>query len=242
MNGIHLPVETFVRLKLPNAIVAGRIRHCAREQIRRHRHDDGFLAIVLEGRYIEAGDTGQHGVGPGDVIFHRRWENHLNEVGPSGSSVLVLPIDSGWAGGVRGVVADPEAIAKLAERDTRAALDLVRQTIVDRAVVDLDWPALLATRLRRHLDTDLKAWAHEMGLHPGSLSRGFRQAFGTTPAAYRLAQKTRRALALIEDRSLKLTTVAANSGFADQPHMVRSVREATGRIPSALRRLTTTTL
>lgn len=242
MNRIHLKAETFVRLESPNAIVAGRIHHCARQQIHRHRHDAGFLAIVLEGRYVEAGDTGQHLVGPGDVICHRRWENHLNEVGPSGASVLVLPVDNGWAGGVRGVVADPEAIAKLAERDTRAALYLVRQTIVDRAVVDLDWPALLATRLRRHPDTDLKAWANEMGLHPGSLSRGFRQVFGTTPAAYRLAQKTRRALALIEDRSLKFATVAADSGFADQPHMVRSVRQATGFLPSALRRLTSATL
>jgi AraC-like DNA-binding protein len=223
------------RLRPPNPIFAGRIRHGVSEYNHRHRHEVGFLAIVLEGRYVEAGDTGQHTVGPGDFIFHRRWESHLNHVGPSGSNVLILPVDGTWSESIRGCIIDPDVVVRIAERDAHAAVSLVAETAVGRVTTDHDWPALLATQLRHDPETELDVWAREMGLHPGSLSRGFRQVFGTTPAAYRLAQKIQRALIFLEEGATRLATIAADSGFADQPHMNRAVRKATGCAPSALR-------
>lgn len=230
-----MSIRDAARLRLPHSIRPGRIRHEPREHICHHRHEDAFLAVVLEGRYIEAGDTGYHRLGPGDVIFHRRWESHLNDVDTSGATVLVLPVVSRWTGVIRGRIVDPDGIAKLAELDPLAAVTRVAQTIVEQNPGGGDWPALLATRLRREPETRLDDWARAMGLHPGSLARGFRQAFGVTPAEYRLAQKTHRALNLIQDEAKQFSAIAAEAGFADQPHMIRRVKQATGLPPAALR-------
>ena len=35
---------------------------------RRHRHAQGYVAVVLSGSYVEAGDEGRRRVGPGDAL------------------------------------------------------------------------------------------------------------------------------------------------------------------------------
>jgi AraC-like DNA-binding protein len=99
-----------------------------------------------------------------------------------------------------------------------------------------DWPELLAARLRHDPDAPVASWARELGLHPGSLARGFQQVFGVTPATYRLFQRTHRALGHIAAGDASLAAVAAQCGFADQAHMSRAVRRMTGLAASQVRR------
>lgn len=212
------------------------MRHAPCATLPRHCHREPFVALVLHGGYDEAGDTGRHHVRAGDVIFHRAFESHLDRFSGPGAEVLVLPLDERWDGAELGAIADPDTIARTSETDPSEALDRLFAGLAPRVSEVGDWPEELARSLRRDPSLCLSDWAREFGLHPASLSRGFMQTFGTTPAAYRLAQRTRRAIDEAERSDLSLSRIAADCGFADQAHMTRAVAQLAGATPGALRR------
>ena len=218
---------------------AGRTRHLPCEDLHRHRHDDAFAAVVLAGGYVEAGDTGRHRVEAGDVVLHRAFEHHLDRFDARGAEVLVLPLARAWEGPARGRVADPEALARCAERDGAEAVRRLMETLTGTTAAPIDWPDLLARDLRGDPSLSLGDWARARGLHLASLSRGFRQVYGVTPQGFRLAQRTLRAIEALGRSREPLGAVAHDCGFADQAHMTRAVARLTGVTPSALRRAMT---
>ena len=218
------------------AAETGRMRHGACEHLPRHRHDQGFAAVVLSGGYVEAGDTGRHRAEPGDVLLHRAWEHHLDRFDGQGAEVLVLPLGRDWAGPVHGRLNDPDAIVRLAERDPSLAAQQMLAGLTHKPPAATDWPDLLARTLRADPCACLAEWARTHGLHLGSVSRGFRQVFGVTPAAYRLTQRAHQAIDAMLRTQAPLSTIAQDCGFADQAHMSRAVARAAGVSPAALRR------
>ncbi|MBI2239193.1 MAG: AraC family transcriptional regulator [Magnetospirillum gryphiswaldense] len=79
----------------------------------------------------------------------------------------------------------------------------------------------------------LQNLAHQVGMTPLALLRGFRAAFGLPPHAWLIQARVRRA----KDRILAgegLADVAAQCGFADQSHMNRHFRRLLGVTPGAL--------
>jgi AraC-like DNA-binding protein len=212
------------------------MRHPPCGSLGRHRHREAFAAVVLAGGYVEAGDTGRHRVGAGDVVLHGACESHLDRFDPRGADVLVLPLPPGWCGGALGTVSDPDLLARLAERDVELALAGLAEALRPAASVALDWPDLLAEALRSDPNLSLSEWADHMGLHVGSLSRGFHKLYGVTPAAYRLVQRTHRALEALRTTDTPLSAVAQACGFADQAHMCRAVTSLAETSPARLRR------
>jgi AraC-like DNA-binding protein len=211
------------------------MRHPPRELLARHPHACAFATLVLSGGYVEAGDTGRHRVGPGDVLLHQAWESHLDRFGDRGAEVLVLPIGDDDARRPAGRVADADAIVRLAEHDAAAAGRALLARLESMSSAG-DWPDELAETLRRDADVCIGAWASARGLRLGSVSRGFRQVYGVTPLSYRLVQRTRRAVGALRTAEGSLSLIALDCGFADQAHMSRAVRSLTGATPSALRR------
>jgi len=213
----------------------GRLRHAPRALLPRHCHREAFVAVVLAGGYAEAGDTGHHRVAAGDVIFHQAFESHLDRFSVPGAEVLVLPLLDNWEGPQVGSIDDPDAIVRASETDPSEALERLVAAFTARAAAAADWPDTLARLLQDDPGIRLADWADATGLHPASLSRGFAQTFGTTPAAYRLAQRTRRAIAAVTNSRAPLSQIAFDCGFADQAHMTRSVARIAGVTPGALR-------
>jgi AraC-like DNA-binding protein len=215
----------------------GRMRHPPRQQLPRHPHDHAFAAVVLSGGYVDAGDTGRHWMEPGDVLLHEAWESHLDRFDNRGAEVLVLDISDEDATRLAGRVSDPDAIARLAERDRTAAARQLLLDLTPKAASVADWPDLLAQALRADPGICLGDWAARRGLHLGSVSRGFRQVFGVTPVRYRLVQRTRRAVEAVRRTAEPLSFIAQDCGFADQAHMNRAIRGLARTTPAALRRL-----
>jgi AraC-like DNA-binding protein len=213
----------------------GRMRHPPCEHLSRHPHETAFAAIVLSGGYVESGDTGRHELAPGDVLLHRAWESHLDRFSARGADVLILPIDDQDAGVVAGRVADPDRIARIAEDDVVAAAHELIAAVQSIVVPINDWPDLLADALSADPDLSLSRWAEAHGLHLGSLSRGFRQVFSVTPSAFRLIQRTRRAVEAVRRTDDPLHWIAQDCGFADQAHMSRAIRRMMRSTPSVLR-------
>lgn len=204
------------------------------DHMERHRHGRAYAALVLSGGYVEAGDRGRFLARTGQVLIHGAWESHMDAVSPAGARVLNLPLTRDVAFGA-GVVDDPDAVARAAERDVVEAEALLRLTTrwLDTGLDD--WPDILAETLRRDPDTRLEAWSAGAGLAPATVSRGFGRAFGTSPRRYRAEQRALRAARMLVDRDDPPAALAAELGFVDQAHMTRAVVELTGLTPGRLR-------
>ena len=77
--------------------------------------------------------------------------------------------------------------------------------------------------------------AQRLGVPAYELSRTFRSRTGETVSRYRLRLRLHRALARMADGDRDLAGVAADSGFADQAHLTRALRQETGWTPGRLR-------
>ena len=209
-------------------------RHAADERLPRHRHAEGYVAVVLGGGYEEAGDEGRFAARPGMVVVHGCWTAHLDRFSARGAEVLNLPIVPGLAPGA-GTIDDPDTAVRLAERDPGAAAAFVAERFRMGADRHTDWPDLLASALRADPDLAITPWARDVGLDPASVSRGFARAYGTSPKRFRLEARTRRAVAALSGWRGTLADLAADQGFADQAHLARAVAAMTGVPPVRLR-------
>lgn len=209
------------------------IRSCA--SMPWHQHDAGYAAIVLAGRYVEAGDGGRRRVSPGDVIVHRPFTAHADWFEPIGATVVNIPLTLGAALRLcTGRAADPERLARDITADHKAAEPLLRAAIV---AVDgeNDLPDRLAAGIDRDPGLTLGDWAARAAAAPRTLRRQFGQAYGISPLLYRARSRAWRAWELIVTTERPLAGIAYDLGFADQAHMSRAVRWLSGRPPRAWR-------
>lgn len=216
----------------------GLLRHGAHERRARHCHDTPFAAVVLEGGYQEAGDEGRWNVRPGDVLIHHAFESHLNRFESGGARVLILDLPETLAktANVRGRVADPEHLVRLAQRDPRATSALLAESFVAAPPTPLDWPDLLARDLRTLEPFALAHWAERHGVRAETLSRGFRAAYDCTPKAYRADVRARAAFRAVRSSDEPFIALAHRLHFTDQAHMTHAVAGLTGATPGWWRR------
>lgn len=200
----------------------------------RHRHLGAYAAVVLAGDFVEAGDRGRHRLEAGKVVFHRPFEAHRDEFGRGGAVVLDLPL-SRCPELTTGEVDALDAVVRLALRDLEAAAGLLLEEVRPAEVELDDWPDILAHALASEPDVSLETWAERNGLSPQTLSRGFRQAYGTTAKRFRAEHRAQRALRALPGWTGTLGGLAAETGFADQAHLTRAVVSLTGWTPGRLR-------
>jgi AraC-like DNA-binding protein len=210
--------------------------HGTFDRMPRHRHRQAYVALVLAGGYVEAGDGGRLRVEAGQAVFHGPHESHQNQFFGLGARVLNLPVLGALPGEAAGHVEDADAIARLAERDVLEAALMLRQTFRPSAARLQDWPDLLAAALASDPNLSLADWADSTGIAPQSLSRGFRLAYGTSPKRYRLELRALHALRRLPHWPGSLAALAAETGFADQAHLTRTLVALTGQTPARLAR------
>ena len=80
------------------------------------------------------------------------------------------------------------------------------------------------------------ALAEDVGRTPMQLIRAFQKHYGTSPGAYLRQVRLEHALALLAESREPLTAVALGSGYSDQSHLCRVVKEETGITPGEYRR------
>jgi AraC family transcriptional regulator len=78
--------------------------------------------------------------------------------------------------------------------------------------------------------------ASMVGVHPVTLARGFRRAYGCTVGSYLRWLRLVRAARRLAETDAPLAEVALAAGFADQSHFSNAFRRETGLSPSAFRR------
>jgi AraC-like DNA-binding protein len=221
----------------------------------RHGHDLDELSYVLAGELAEARGGGEVFAGPGQVLGKAAGDAHADRFGPSGALVFSLkraPADDGEVRRGEGRLAEGARDDLL---NLIAALALgAGEADAGQAVADLEG---LATRTDGPGASPPPSWLEEarealrdapalapvsaiadrVGVDRKHLSLRFRQAFGMPPSVYRLHAMTARGIDLALTGREGLAEAALAAGFADQSHMARAIRWATGLTTTQLRRL-----
>ena len=78
--------------------------------------------------------------------------------------------------------------------------------------------------------------AAAVGVHPVTLARGFRRAYGCSVGAYLRWLRVAHAARRLAETDAPLAEIALAAGFADQSHFSNVFRRETGLSPSAFRR------
>jgi len=219
-------------------------------------HTDGRprVSVVLRGAVTEEACGREEVASAASVVVKPADVRHRNAFGPEGARLVsvVLP-EALWSGGLddwRWHHAGPAG---------GAALRFVRSLHQSPETAEDDLWALLAAvtpdddepgpaapwllRTKEHMDDapadapSVAALAADADVHPVSLARAFRRAFGVAPSTYRRRLRVRRAADLLASSDAPAVQVALDTGFADQSHMCRDVRAELGLTPGQLRAL-----
>jgi AraC family transcriptional regulator len=83
----------------------------------------------------------------------------------------------------------------------------------------------------------LSGLAQSVGVHPVTLARAFRRAFGRTVGEYVRNLRIERAALQLAETELPLAEIALAAGFSDQSHFSNLFRQHTGLSPSKFRRV-----
>jgi AraC family transcriptional regulator len=90
------------------------------------------------------------------------------------------------------------------------------------------WLERIAARLYQEPAVSIAHLAASEGVHRVYLARAFRRHFGLSPRQFRLRAKLSRSIgSSLLLRSLACATAQA-SGFADESHMLRTIKQTTG--------------
>ena len=219
-----------------------------------HAHESTGVTLVVAGGFRETACGREESATALSVVVKPAGVVHADEIGAEGARTILLEIEDPsllperlgpwrWlhAGpGVRPLLALAAALRGEARPIEDTVLELLGEVSDTARPAPRDPPAWVR-RAREALDdadrsaARVRLLAEMLDVHPVSLARAFRRHFGLPVTAYRRRIRLRRAAAQLAGSRGQLTRIAHAAGFADQAHMCREVRAATGCTPGELR-------
>ncbi|MGN6391287.1 MAG: helix-turn-helix domain-containing protein [Gemmatimonadales bacterium] len=240
-------------------------RHAAGSSLPWHRHSGATLCFVYAGGFTERFAGTILECVPGTLKVTPAEEPHSNRFGREETRGLLVEADAGVVGrlGTRAEVLGHRAsyrdehlswlawrlLAEVRHADSAAAL------AIEGLLLEILAGLARARDLRLHGSTprwvvEARDYLHDpgeigsvgelaaaVGVHPVTLARGFRKAYGCTVGAYLRWLRLVRAARQLAETDAPLAEVAIAAGFADQSHFSNAFRRETGLSPSAFRRL-----
>lgn len=214
------------------------------EECRAHRHAGEQNSLLIAGGYVEESDTGTFAVQGLSISYKSAGFEHQNRFGSAGALILSRNGPPTLAGAADYRVSPSEdlgdALSQVMSGGPHHARLNMQTRLRPGEARTPSIPADLAGArdcLTGKSDMSVALVARSMGLHPVYFARLFRNAFGHSPAHLRRNYRTARAINKIVRTSAPLAHIAGDEGFADQAHMTRTISQACGWSPAALRRL-----
>lgn len=228
-----------------------------------HDHPQAYLTAVLAGAYDERMTDAGRTCEQGDVVFRPAGEPHASRFHDGGARCLRVRLAGQWMERVQAGGRTPDR--SLAVRPGRAGWLSARLHLEFRAgdpasaiAIEGLVLALMAEVLRlpgpdgggtpawlsRVVDRvyaqfretlTLAALAEQEGVHPAHLARVFRRVRGQTVAACIRRLRLEWAMRELRGTRRSLAGIAHDAGFADQSHLTRTLKAATGVTPRVFR-------
>lgn len=219
-----------------------------------HVHDQTTVVVPLGGSFVESTLKKCIEGKPGVVIVETPESPHENVYGPSGGTNLRLRMSPELqrfveceAHGRSGHVHAYRIARSMAENmDDALLLECAALEILGLVNNGPEWtprcpPAFLrdivaGLRVNADRGRDIATIARDAQVSPTRLVRSFRRMYGISLARFIRVLQMQRALRLLSDPAISLSTVAAEAGFSDQSHMTRAFAQTHGVTPASMRR------
>lgn len=231
-----------------------------------HAHARPYFCYVCAGDFREHGVGGSYTASRGVLLFHPATDTHADEFGSAGGRCFNIEVGAGVdivrdAGVVRGraVRYAAELHREMRAWDAASAVVVEGLTAALVARVTFDHgrdsdrgrgraapslrgaPAELARAAERMRDDpcnppSLELLASESGISEIAFARAFRRQYGAGVGAFVRAERAKLARRELAESRKTVSAIAAELGFADQAHLTRVFRDATGWTPAAFRR------
>lgn len=240
--------------------------HAANLKLGRHRHASTCFTYVLDGGFVENVEGQELDCRPGTVMIKQANSLHANTFGRSGARSLLVEVPEALLQRFEptrrlfetspGMVIPGAATSASRIHSELRVCDSVSALIVEGLVLDLlgragrslertiheALPPQWLKRVKELLHEQyadpptMEELAEQAGVHVDHLYRIFRRYYKSTPGSYVRRVRVEHALRLIRETDRPLSEVAYETGYADQSHMTRQVRAATGMPPGRVRR------
>jgi AraC-like DNA-binding protein len=176
--------------------------------------------------------------GQQSVMARLRLGAHEAVLGVPASAIAgrIVPLEDLWGNGETRRLTERLAAAK----STADAARALERAIEQRSLVASAGrraPAQLALAAADKLTSEsVTAVATDLGVSERHLRRVFRETVGVSPKAFAKLSRFHRALrAAREDAHSSWASIAADSGYYDQAHLIADFRTITGATPQSLR-------
>jgi AraC family transcriptional regulator len=239
--------------------------HSAGSSLPWHTHDGPTICYLLEGAFVEVGSGKSVTCTAATLKFTPAGDRHCDRFELGDAHGLLIEADPARVETVRAhsaVLEDravfqggvPAGIAKRIYEELRL-MDQAAPLAIEGLVLELlatasrstqspmsaDRPVWLAeVREMIHADPaarrSLSDLAGAVGVHPVTLARAFRKAFGCSVGEYVRRLRIERAAAQLGSSETSLAEIALAAGFSDQSHFSNVFRRQTGMSPSHFRR------
>ena len=230
-----------------------------------HVHDEPTMCFVLRGRFAEYSAGHVADCHPSSLKFTPAGERHWNSFHVSDVHGFMGTLDAAQLDGdpaIRGVLGRQSQFTTGPE--VALAQRLYHEFQHDDGAAPLAIEGLLLELLAQLIRNgerlrpgDVPAWAREarelihahpveplsvaaiadaVGVHPATLARGFRRAFGCTIGEMQRRLRLERTLPDLRDTARPIAEVAHRAGFYDQSHFTNLFRRVYGTTPARYRR------
>jgi AraC family transcriptional regulator len=190
-----------------------------------HRHHGTAIAVPKHGRYVELVLHSRFRIQQGLIVFTQAFAPHADQISSGFATIVNLEIPNP-EGLPCGVFELPlKACRPSWPQHSHDVLEMVSQL---RVVAPEPSPAWLSEAFQRLLQTQsATATALEAGLSREHFHRSFMAAYSMSPGQALREHKVSKALNALSQPG-PLAEIALECGFADQSHMARLLKAATG--------------
>ena len=231
--------------------------------IPRHGHESASLTFVLSGKVSEAVQGRSEALGPHELLLKPAAASHSNSFGERGARLLLVEIlepNGAVEPAIRRAFARSQRVTA-----ARAVAPLVRigseldrndrysplsiEGLLLELMAELGRAAscdvatepawLRRTRERLHAglsqSPQLAELAAAEGVNAMHLSRQFRRRYGCSMCEYVRRLRLEQVMHALSATNESICSIALRTGFADQSHLTRELRRATGLTPRQYR-------
>jgi AraC family transcriptional regulator len=229
-----------------------------------HHHETPTICFVLQGAFTEAWHGGSIDCTRSTLKVTPAGERHCDHFSRGDVRGLLIEADDSLVAAIRPYSAvlderlsvDDGRVSGIAWRvyDEMLRMDTAAPLAMEGLLLEL---VASASRLRDHKGrSERPRWledarervhaelaarpsltrlAESVGVHPVTLARAFRRAFGCTVGEYVRRLRIERATRELADTDLPLAEIALAAGFSDQSHFSNLFRQHTGLSPLRFR-------
>jgi AraC family transcriptional regulator len=227
-----------------------------------HYHENSHLNFVMQGGVLDKRKNCESERAPGELMFFHAGEPHetIIEVFPTKSINLVIEHEF-----LQDNLATEAKIKSAVDRNPNAKfimLKIYKELVSEDVFSDCSIKMLVLNLIYANPGTDSKntrpgwtkvvaeltrdKWNESLtlndlsdaaGIHPITISKHFPKYFSCTFGEYMRRLKIEKSLYFLKVSRFSLTEIAAECGFSDQSHFIRTFKQLTGFLPGNYKKI-----